>query len=124
MLKTLRSFFIFTVCLALPAVLLSYTGNDKYVLPQFWGIFILLGALTLGLVVAIGLVQKRHPELYAQTFLIMTIVKMLMAMLLALLIVLKTDVDRPVFMLNFFYIYFLNTGFEVYVLLRNLRNQN
>lgn len=124
MYRTLLSFLIFTVCLALPPALLIYTGNNNWVLPQFWGIFILLTALTLILLIAVVLVQKRHPQMYAQTFLIMTIIKMLMSMMLALLLAVKTDVNRTVFVLDFFYVYFLNTGFEVYILLRNLRNQN
>lgn len=124
MLRNLYAFLLFTVILALPPLALIYTGNNQYVLPQFWGIFILLSALTLGVIIAVGLVQKRYPAMYAQTFLIMTIVKMITTMLLALLIVLKTDVNEGIFMLDFFYIYFLNTAFEVYVLLRNLRNQN
>lgn len=124
MLRNFYAFLIFTVCLALPPVALVLMGNTKYVLPQFWGIFILLSALTLGVIIAVELVQKRYPAMYAQTFLIMTIVKMITTMLLALLIVLKTDVNDGIFMLDFFYIYFLNTGFEVYILLRNLRNQN
>ena len=64
------------------------------------------------------------PNMYAQTFLAVTVVKMMGCMALALLFVLKFDVDKTVFLINFFYVYFLNTGFEVYVLLRNLRNQN
>ncbi|GAA4324812.1 hypothetical protein GCM10023149_26690 [Mucilaginibacter gynuensis] len=124
MYRTLISFLFFSVLLALPPLALTYTGNAKWVLPQFWGIFILLTALTLILIVSVAVIQKRHPEMYAQTFLIFTIIKMIMGMALALLLVLKTSLDRSVFMVNFFYVYFLNTGFEVYVLLRNLRNQN
>jgi hypothetical protein len=33
-------------------------------------------------------------------------------------------VNKYVFVADFFYIYFLNTAFEVYSLLCNLRNQN
>lgn len=123
MLRTLTSFIIFSICLALPPAVLVYTGNTKWVLPQFWGIFVLITALTMMLIVAVSLIEKRHPEMYAQTFLIMTVAKMVLSMALALFFTIKFKVDSVVFVLNFFYVYFLNTIFEVLVLLRNLRNQ-
>ncbi len=64
------------------------------------------------------------PEFYAQAFLGATVFKMLACLSFMLFLVLKTTINKPVFMANFFYLYFLNMGFEVYVLLRNLRNQN
>jgi len=76
------------------------------------------------MVTTVLVVQQIQPGLYAQAFLGVTVVKMIGSMLLALLFVLKMNVNERVFMLDFFYLYFLNTGFEVYVLLRNLRNQN
>jgi hypothetical protein len=123
MLRNLISFFVFTFCLAIPPVVLLYTGSSKWVLPQFWAIFVLITALTLMLIVAVSLIQKRHPEMYAQTFLIMTVAKMVFSMALALFFAVKFKVDSVIFVLNFFYVYFLNTIFEVLVLLRNLRNQ-
>ena len=74
--------------------------------------------------VAVSLIQKRHPDMYAQTFLIMTVAKMVLSMALALVFTLKFKVDSVVFVLNFFYVYFLNMAFEIYGLLCNLRNQN
>lgn len=73
--------------------------------------------------IAVSLIQKRYPDMYAQTFLIMTVAKMVFSMALALFFTIKFKVDSVVFVLDFFYVYFLNTIFEVLVLLRNLRNQ-
>ncbi len=123
MLRTLISFVVFNILLAIPPVLLLVTGSNQWILPQFWGIFIMLNGLTFILLFSVTIVQKRMPALYAQTFLGATIVKMLGSMIFALLLVKKIHANQAVFLANFFYIYFLNAGFEVYVLLRNLRNQ-
>jgi len=92
--------------------------------PHFWVIYTFITGLTFILLTAMLVVQKLSPDMYAQVFLIVTIFKMLGSMFLALLFVIKIPIDRTVFMVDFFYLYFLNTGFEIYVLLRNLRNQN
>jgi hypothetical protein len=41
-----------------------------------------------------------------------------------LIFVMKNSINRYIFAGDFFYIYFLNMAFEIYGLLRNLRNQN
>ena len=62
--------------------------------------------------------------MYAQTFLAVTVFKILACLTFTLVFLLKNKVDKVVFAGDFFYVYFLNTAFEVYILLRNLRNQN
>jgi hypothetical protein len=112
------------VLLAVPPLCLQFTGNENMLVPHFWVLFSFLSGLTFIMVTTVLVVQQIQPGLYAQAFLGVTVVKMIGSMLLALLFVLKMNVNERVFMLDFFYLYFLNTGFEVYVLLRNLRNQN
>lgn len=63
-------------------------------------------------------------DLYTQTFMAATTVKILFTLFFVLFFLTKTTVNRYVFMADFLYIYFLNMGFEIYCLLRNLRNQN
>jgi hypothetical protein len=106
-----------------PLCLIS-TGNQNWLVPQFWPMFAFIGFLTLSVIFGVLLSQSFMPEFYAQIFLAATVFKMLACLVFMLVLVLKTKVDKPVFVANFFYLYFLNTGFEVYVLLRNLRNQN
>lgn len=86
--------------------------------------FAFIGFLTLSAIVFVLVIQIMMPEFYAQAFLGATVFKMLACLSFMLFLVLKTAINKPVFMANFFYLYFLNMGFEVYVLLRNLRNQN
>lgn len=117
-------FFVFTLLLAAIPLYLNSAGTQKLLSAQFWVMFAFIGFLTLVVLIFVLLIQKTMPEYYAQAFLAATVFKMLLCLCFMLYLVLKTKVDRPVFVANFFYLYFLNTGFEVYILLRNLRNQN
>jgi hypothetical protein len=121
---SILAFIVFVVLLAVPPLCLMYTGNGRLLVPHFWVIFSFINGLTFIMISSILVIRRLMPNMYAQTFLAVTVVKMMGCMALALLFVLKFDVDKTVFLINFFYVYFLNTGFEVYVLLRNLRNQN
>jgi hypothetical protein len=112
------------VLLALPPVYAGYAGHGNWLIIHFWVLFGFFAGLTFLMLTGMMVIQKIKPEMYAQTFLIITIVKMLASMFLALIFVSKIRIDHTVFLVDFFYLYFLNTGFEVYVLLRNLRNQN
>ena len=91
---------------------------------HFWGMFAYITGLTFLIVLAILFTQKINPENYAQTFLAGTVFKILACLAFMVIFLMKNKVEKGVFAGNFFYLYFLNTGFEVYVLLRNLRNQN
>jgi hypothetical protein len=117
-------FLLFTVLMAAGPLCLISSGNQHWLVPQFWPMFAFIDFLTLTVIVGVLLSQSFMPEFYAQIFLAATVFKMLACLVFMLVLVLKTKVDKPVFVANFFYLYFLNTGFEVYVLLRNLRNQN
>lgn len=123
-LSKITPFLIFTLVLAVVPVCLMLTGNQGWLVPQFWAMFAFIGFLTLVALVFVFLIQNLMPEYYAQAFLGVTVFKMLACLVFMLILVLKTPVNKPVFVVNFLYLYFLNTGFEVYVLLRNLRNQN
>ena len=91
---------------------------------QFWVMFAFIGFLTLAVLIFVFVIQALMPEYYAQAFLAATVFKMLACLSFMLFLMLKTPVNKTAFVADFFYLYFLNTGFEVYILLRNLRNQN
>src|ERR1700754_2624618 len=126
-LKLLRpfiSFLIFVAIIAILPIALTYTGNGHLLIQKFWVFFGFISALTLMTVMLILIIGQIKPELYAQTFLIVTTVKILLSLFFVLIFVTKMLIDRYVFMANFLYVYFLNMVFEIYSLLRNLRNQN
>lgn len=118
------SFAIFVIVLASLPLALSATGHVNLLMPYFWGMFAYITGLTFLIVIAILFTQKINPENYAQVFLAGTVFKILACLAFMVIFLLKNKVEKGVFAGNFFYLYFLNTAFEVYVLLRNLRNQN
>ncbi|WP_295712553.1 hypothetical protein [Mucilaginibacter sp.] len=120
---TVLSFLIFIVIISLPPVVLSYTTYAKLVTPTFWLLFSFISGLTFLTVISIVFIGKINPELYAQAFLAATTVKILACLFFVLILIKKNSVDRYVFAGDFFYVYFLNMAFEIYGLLRNLRNQ-
>ncbi|MEO6524871.1 MAG: hypothetical protein ABIN91_24510 [Mucilaginibacter sp.] len=122
--KSIISYLIFLALIAIPPAALLYSGNTSLITPHFWLIFFFISALTFMVVITILVVQKINKELYAQAFLAGTTLKILACLFFALIFIHKNEVHRLLFTGNFFYVYFLNTAFEVYGLLRSLRNQN
>lgn len=118
------AFVIFAILLALPAIALQFGGHPNLLVPHFWLLYAFITGLTFLVMVAIIITKQINPENYAQTFLATTVFKLLASLAFLVVFIMKIKVDKAVFVGNFFYLYFLNTAFEVSVLLRNLRNQN
>ncbi|WP_370994830.1 hypothetical protein [Mucilaginibacter sp. RCC_168] len=123
LLPNIISFLFFIVIIAIPPLLLSYTGYANWLDNKFWLLFFFITGLTFLTVISIVIVGQINQELYAQAFLAATTVKILACLFFVLIFLKKNSVNRYVFMADFFYIYFLNMAFEIYGLLRNLRNQ-
>jgi hypothetical protein len=123
LLPTVLSFLVFIVIISVPPLVLSYTGYASLLTPKFWLVFFFIAGLTFLTVISIVIVGQINYDLYAQAFLAATTVKILVCLFFVLIFVKKNSVDRYVFAGDFFYIYFLNMAFEIYGLLRNLRNQ-
>jgi hypothetical protein len=122
--KILFSFVVFTCMLAVPPLLLQYFDNGYLLVPNFWTIFFFISALTLIVIVTVLLVQQKNKEMYAAGFLGATTFKLLACLIFLLVLIKKTHPEKVNFMVDFAYLYFLNTVFEIYGLLCNLRNQN
>ena len=114
----------FVFILALPPFFLSLSGSANFLVPHFWMMFGFITGLTVLVVAALLVTQKVNPEKFAETFLAATVFKILACLAFLVIFILKNKVNKTAFVGDFFYLYFLNTAFEVYVLLRNLRNQN
>jgi hypothetical protein len=117
------SFLIFTLLIATPPALLQYTGNTALLNPGFWTIFAFMSGLTFLVLVAILIVQQKNQEYYAQAFMGATTVKILGCLIFIFVFRANNTINKLAFLSDFFYIYLLNTVFEVYVLLRNLRHK-
>ncbi len=68
--------------------------------------------------------QEINGERGTQMFMVATTFKILACLVFTLIFLIKIKPDKYIFVSNFFVIYLLNTAFEIYCLLRNLRNQN
>lgn len=117
------SFLVFTVLLAVPPLVLQYTGNNSLLVPHFWGMFGYISGITFLAILAVILVQRKNTEMYAQAFMGATVFKMLAFLVFVLIFIKKTHPEKITFVADIMYLYFLNTAFEVYGLLSNLRNQ-
>jgi len=121
---SILAFLLFTLLIAIPPAALRYTGNGELLNQGFWALFIYMSALTLFVLVIILTVQQKKNEYFAQAFLGATTFKILACLIFIFIFLSNNTVNKLVFMGDFFYIYLLNTVFEVYILLRNLRHKN
>jgi hypothetical protein len=125
--KTLPSilgYLLFVILLAVPPVVLQYTGNGDLMVPQFWLVFFYISGLTFMVISAVVLMNAKNKEYFVQAYLAGTTVKILACIIFIFIFAMKNKVNKHVFLADFFYIYLLNMVFEVYVLLRNLRHKN
>jgi hypothetical protein len=123
-LPSIFSFLLFTILLAIVPAAAQHNGYADWLVPNFWLLFFYIAVLTLLVISALLFVQYKNQDYYAQAFMAGTTVKILACMIFILLFVAKNKVNKQVFLADFIYIYFLNMGFEVYILLRNLRHKN
>jgi len=122
--QSILSYLLFTLLLAVPPMLLIYNGDTDLITVHFWLIFAFLSGLTFFAVMLVLVVHVRKPDFAAQAFLAATTVKILACLIFIFIFLTKNKVNKLVFISDFFYIYLLNTAFEVYILLRNLRHKN
>ena len=122
--KFIISYLIFTVLLAAGPVALYYTGHTNLLVNKFNVMFFFFSVLTFMVCIGVIITNQKNQGLGAQVFLIATTVKILLSMGFALAYLYQNHVNHVYFLCCFFYLYFLNTAFEVYSLLSNLRNSN
>jgi hypothetical protein len=117
-------FFVwFTFIIAIPPYALNNQGHGNLLIPDFWLIFSFLSGLTLLVVASILIVKQMYPHMFSEAFMGATVVKILTCLVFVLVFLHNNKVEKHVFIGDFFYVYFLNTAFEVYILLRTLRNK-
>ena len=118
------SYLLFVIIIGILPWWLNNNGHADLLIPHFWLFFFFLSGLTLAVVTAVIASQSADAEKGTQVFLAATVFKILACLVFALVFLLKNKLNKYVFIADFFYVYFLNMAFEVYSLLRNLRNQN
>jgi hypothetical protein len=122
--RTILLFLLFTLIIAVLPAALQFSGNGDWLNTGFWTIFIFIATLTLAVLLLMLIVYQKNAEYFAQAFLGGTTFKILGCLIFILVFLANNKVNKLVFLADFFYVYLLNTGFEIYVLLRNLRHKN
>ncbi|HVW95476.1 MAG TPA: hypothetical protein VHA56_05880 [Mucilaginibacter sp.] len=122
-LPSIFSYLVFILIIAVPPVILQYQGNTALLAESFWTLFIFVSALTFLLVAGMLWAKQKNQEYFTAAFLGGTTVKLLACLIFIFVFVHKNRPDKHVFLGDFIYIYLLNTAFEIYVLLRNLRHE-
>lgn len=117
-------FIFFTAFLAVaPFVAQFYFPEDALIIPKFWPLFWIFSLVTFSIYLfaywRMGLSNKDSGQalLGSVTF------KLLICMIIAFIYINGNTVEPVKFIMNFFYLYFFHTVFEIYCLLCNLRNQ-
>jgi len=116
-------FLWFTFIIAIPPYALQNYGHADLITPNFWLIFFFLSGITLLVVTGILIIRQMYPTMFTEAFMGATVVKILGCLIFILVLTHKIKLDKYVFIGDFFYIYFLNTAFEIYILLRTLRHK-
>lgn len=121
--QALLFYLWFTIIIAVPPYALNRYGHADLIMPDFWLIFGFLSGLSLLVVAGILIVRQMYPGMFTEAFMGATVFKILACIIFVLVFLAKNKVEKYVFVGDFFYVYFLNTAFEVYILLRTLRHK-
>lgn len=116
-------FLLFNVLLALLPYLVQMCVVAPIFIPHFWLLFVVFSILTLSVHLIVHWRMMISSNASGQALLGSITVRLLFCMILVFIYLSKIEVNPVLFLLNFFYLYFFHTIFEVYCLLRNLRNQ-
>lgn len=110
--------------IALPPFAYVYFCKGLGLVPLFWLMFFMFGLLTFLVCFFTMMRNQKDAEKEVQTFMGATAVKLLVCLFFVLFYVYQYQVNHVYFIGCFFYLYLLNTAFEIYALLCNLRLQN
>ena len=121
--QALLFYLWFTIIIAIPPYALKAYWHSDLVMADFWLVFAFLSGISLLVVAGILVVRQMYPTMFTEAFMGGTVFKILACVVFALVFLSKNKVEKYVFVGDFFYVYFLNTAFEVYILLRTLRHK-
>lgn len=117
-------FVLFTIFLAIaPLIFHIFYPEMKFLIPKFWALFWIFEILTLSIYLLASWRMKISDKASGQALLGSVTIKLLFCMIIAFVYINANPVDPIKFIINFFYLYFFHTVFEIYCLLCNLRNQ-
>ena len=116
-------FILFIFFLAIPPLVAQYYFPIQgLIIPRFWLLFWVFSILTLSIYLVTFWRMSISIHASGQALLGSITIKLLICTLIAFLYISENTVDPIKFIINFFYLYFLHTVFEIYCLLCNLHN--
>ena len=116
-------FILFIFFLAIPPLVAQYYFPIQgLIIPRFWLLFWVFSILTLSIYLVTFWRMSISINASGQALLGSITIKLLICTLIAFLYISENTVDPIKFIINFFYLYFLHTVFEIYCLLCNLHN--
>jgi hypothetical protein len=118
------NFLVFSLLVAALPFWVGFSHYSAMLVPKFWVLYLFYFLITYIVCSVVVLGQKQGDKPGAQLFLIATTIKLLACMIFALIYVRYMPINASRFIICFFYLYFLNTAFEIYTLISNLRIQN
>lgn len=124
LLNFVYSYFLAMFSIALPPIAYVYFYKGFGLIPHFWTVFLMFAVLTFSVCFSTLISNLKNLQLSVQVFLVATVIKLLVCMFFVPVYLYQNHVNQLHFLLCFFYLYLLNTVFEIYSLLRNLRLQN
>lgn len=117
-------FILFTIFLAgIPLIFQIFYPESTLLIPKFWALFWIFQMLTLSIYLIASWRMRISDKASGQALLGSVTIKLLFCMIIAFVYINANPVDPLGFIINFFYLYFFHTVFEIYCLLCNLRNQ-
>lgn len=117
-------FILFTLVLCTaPLIFQLYYPEMNFLIPKFWALFWIFEILTLSIYLIASWRMRISDKASGQALLGSVTIKLLFCMIIAFVYINANPVDPFKFIINFFYLYFFHTVFEIYCLLCNLRNQ-
>ena len=117
-------FILFNLFLAAAPLIADNLFKDaKLLIPKFWPLFAIFSFLTFNIYVFATWRMRVSDQASAQALLASITVKMIFSMIIAFVYIRGNTFEPLNFIINFFYLYFFHTVFEIYCLLCNLRNQ-
>jgi len=124
LLNFIYSYFLAMLLIALPPLAYVFFFKGLALVPLFWLMFLMFALLTFLLCFFTLLGNRKNAETSIQVFMVASVIKLLVCLFFVLFYVYHYHINQVQFIGCFFYLYLLNTAFEIYALLCNLRLQN
>ena len=115
---------LLTIIIALVAFILFQSVLKEFYSPVFWTLLIIISVLTGGLHYSILQVAEKETSKFTSRFLMATGIKMIIYLIFIIVYVFSHTTNAKIFLIYFLIHYLLYTAFEVYMILRYLKQQD